>query len=149
MQMVYVDTSVFGGYFDEEFQEDTRPFFEEAQAGLHKLIVSVLTLEELEPAPERVRKLTEEIPLELVSLTEEALQLGQKYVEEGAVSSKYLSDAVHIALATLNRINTIASWNFKHMVNVNRIRQYNAINLKYGYHLVDIRTPKELLHGNE
>lgn len=90
--------------------------------GLHVVVVSALTLQELELAPKNVRSLFHEVPSEIIPISEEAFQLGSKYIEEGAITEKYFSDAVHIVLASLNQIDTIISWNFKYMVNVNRIR---------------------------
>lgn len=111
-----------------------------------------LTLRELILAPARVRNLTETIPdqyLELISLTEEAEILAGYYVSEGVLTSKFESDAQHIAMATILKVDSLVSWNFKHMVNFFRIRQYNSINLKFGYQTIDIRTPKEIMYGNE
>lgn len=45
-----------------------------------------------------------------------------------------------------NKVDILVSWNFKHIVNLNRIRLYNATNLKYGYQILEIRTPREILN---
>jgi hypothetical protein len=148
----YVDTSVWGGYEDEEFDAWTIPFFQQARQGRFTIVLSDVTLRELIPAPIRVRQLTESIPekfLELVSLTEEEDNLAQRYIQEGALTNKFESDAQHIAIATILRVDSLVSWNFKHMVNFFRIKQYNSINLKYGYPTIDIRTPKEVTYENE
>ena len=128
----YVDTSVWGGHEDEEFEEQTIPFFEQARQGKFSIVLSDLTLRELIPAPERVRTLTETIPdrfLELTTLTEEAEILASRYITEGVLTSKFESDAQHIAMATILKVDSLVSWNFKHMVNFFRIKQYNSINL--------------------
>ena len=57
-----------------------------------------------------------------------------------------LSDAQHIAIATILKVDSLVSWNYKHMVNFFRIRLFNSINLKYGYSTIDIRTPKEVIY---
>lgn len=148
----YVDTSVWGGHEDEEFEEWTIPFFEQARQGKFSIVLSDLTLRELIPAPERVRTLTETIPdrfLELITLTEEAEILARRYITEGVLTSKFESDAQHIAMSTILKVDSLVSWNFKHMVNFFRIKQYNSINLKFGYQTIDIRTPKEVMYGNE
>ncbi len=148
----YVDTSVWGGHEDEEFEEWTIPFFEQARSGRFSIVLSDLTLRELLPAPERVRNLTNTIPeqfLELTSLTGEAELLASYYISEGVLTPKFESDAQHIAMATILKVDSLVSWNFKHMVNFFRIKQYNSINLKFGYQTIDIRTPKELNYGNE
>ncbi|MEP7197623.1 MAG: PIN domain protein [Saprospiraceae bacterium] len=132
----YVDTSVWGGCEDEEFEEWTVPFFEQSRQGKFSIVLSDLTLRELMYAPERVRKLTETIPdqfLELTSLTEEAELLASHYINEGVLTPKFESDTQHIAMATILKVDSLVSWNFKHMVNFFRIKQYNSINLKFGY----------------
>ncbi|RYE22848.1 MAG: PIN domain protein [Sphingobacteriaceae bacterium] len=148
----YVDTSVWGGHEDAEFEEWTIPFFEQARIGKFTLVLSDLTLRELAYAPASVRQLTETIPdpfLELVSLTTEAEKLANHYIKEGVLTLKFESDAQHIAMSTILKVDGLISWNFKHMVNFFRIKQYNAINLKFGYQTIDIRTPKEVIYANE
>ena len=142
----YVDTSVCGGHEDEEFEQWTVPFFEQAREGRFTIVLELVT------APLRVRQLTESIPhncLELVSLTEEQDILAQRYIQEGILTPKFESDAHHIAISTVLKVDSLVSWNFKHMVNFFRIKQYNSINLKFGYTTIDIRTPKEVTYGNE
>ncbi len=68
---------------------------------------------------------------------------------EGVLLESKWVDAQHIALATISRVDVLVSWNFKHMVNLERIRGYNSVNLKAGYPLLEIRTPQEVIsHGN-
>lgn len=147
----YVDTSVWGGYYDKEFSEWTIPFIEQARQGKFTLVVSDVTLAELEDAPKKVRDLPETIPssnIELVNITPEQLSLAEKYISEGALTPKYYSDAQHISISTILKIESLVSWNFKHMVNFFRIKQYNSINLKFRYSMIDIRTPKEVTYGD-
>jgi len=80
-----------------------------------------------------------------VVLNEEARKLAEYYIKEGIVSEKYLVDAQHIAIATVYKVDVLVSWNFKHIVNLQKIKQYNAINLKYGYTLLEIRSPREVI----
>ncbi|MCW3129989.1 MAG: type II toxin-antitoxin system VapC family toxin [Methanophagales archaeon] len=149
MIKIYVDTSVFGGYFDAEFEEWSNRLIEEFKAGFKVLVISDLTLKELEGAPPNVRNLVEEIPeedREYVVLNDEARGLARHYIEEGVVSEGYLVDAQHIAIATVSRVDVLVSWNFKHIVNLSKIRLYNSVNLKYGYPLLEIRSPREVLY---
>ena len=144
----YLDTSVFGGYYDPEFSEDTMRLFDEITNMKFKIVYSYLTQRELEGAPQRVRRLIDKIPnesLEVVNVSEEATKLAVAYVQEGIFTKKFEDDAMHIALATIYRIDTLVSWNFRHMVSFFRIRQYNSVNLKLGYTTIDIRSPKEVL----
>lgn len=145
----YLDTSVWGGYYDKEFSEWTISFIDQARQGKFTIVLSDVTIGELQDAPEKVRDLPETIPssnLELVNITEEQLNLADKYVMEGALTQKYHSDAQHISMSTILKVDSLVSWNFKHMVNFFRIKQYNLINVKFGYSIIDIRTPKEVTY---
>jgi len=149
MIKVYADTSVFGGCFDAEFEEWSNKLMEEFKSGLKVVVISDLTLRELEEAPPNVRGLVEEIPeehKEYVILNDEAGELARHYIDDGVVSEKYLVDAQHIAIATVNRVDVLVSWNFRHIVNLTRIRLYNSVNLKNGYPLLEIRNPREVLY---
>lgn len=145
---VYADTSTIGGCFDEEFKEWSIALFEEFKAGIKFIMLSDLTLQELELARQEVREKIFEIPNGnrlAIGITDEAINLAETYITEGALTNKSYNDALHIALATLNNTDVLASWNYKHIVNLNRIRLYNSINLKLGYRMVEIRTPREIL----
>ena len=74
----YLDTSVFGGYYDPEFSEDTMRLFDEITNMKFKIVYSYLTQRELEGVPQRVRRLIDKIPnesLEVVNISEEATKL--------------------------------------------------------------------------
>lgn len=148
MPRVYVDTSVFGGCFDPEWSEWSNRLMDEFRAGRKLAVLSNLTLAELEGAPERVRKLVEQLPDSsklLVAFDEEARELAERYIEEGALTPKMRLDAQHIATASVQRLDVLVSWNFRHIVNLNRIRIFNAVNLMAGYPMLEIRSPREVL----
>lgn len=145
---IYTDTSVFGGYYDEEFEEPSRNLFERFRQGLDLLILSDLTRLELRGAPERVRQLVESLPtehVESVELGEDARRLADLYVESQVVAASMLADAQHIATATVHRADVVVSWNFKHIVNLRRIHGFNSVNLREEYPLLEIRTPREVV----
>ena len=129
---VYVDTSVIGGCFDEEFEEWSNFLFQEFLYGKKVMVLSDLTLQELELAKFKVREKVKEIPQNQISnifVSNEVINLAEKYIEEGALTIKSYNDALHISLATLNNADVLASWNFKHIVNLDRIKLY-ILNLK-------------------
>ena len=135
-QRIYLDTSVIGGYLDSEFQEWSRQLFEEFKTGKKIAVISDITLDELENAREEIRNLLKLIPeeaKEYVLNDEEAEDLANAYLKEGAITKKFHEDALHIAIATINKVDVLVSWNFKHIVNLDRIKKYNGINLKHGY----------------
>ena len=108
---------------------------------------------ELINAPQNVRELLYNYTtdkFERVELTEEAIKLADTYVAEKVVSRTSLEDCRHIALATINKVDVLASWNFKHIVNLDRIKGYNSVNLRMGYQMIEIRSPKDLInYGND
>ena len=145
-QRIYIDTSVFGGYYDEEFAEHTIPLFNRLKNNEFKLLFSSVTQDELNEAPERVKDLVKGLKkewTEFLDLNDEATELATEYINEGVVGPISFADCLHIALATINRADYLISWNFKHIVNVDRIRGYNSINIKKGYKQLEIRSPRE------
>ncbi len=146
---VYTDTSTIGGCFDKEFKEWSVALFEEFKVEVKFIVLSDLTLQELELARQEVREKIFEIPTKnqiTIGITDEAIHLAETYIDEGALTNKSYNDALHIALATLNNADVLASWNFKHIVNLSRIKLYNSINLNLGYSIIEIRTPREILN---
>ncbi len=144
---VYADTSVFGGCADEEFRDASRRLLDAFVSGALILVVSELTLRELEPAPGPVIEAFSEVPedqIEIIALSTEAEELADIYIREGAIGTAMRADALHIALATVAKVDVLVSWNFSHIVNLKRIHAYNAVNLKMGYPLLEIRTPREV-----
>ena len=107
-----------------------------------------MTLFELENAPIHVRELADKIittNAEFITVDDACTTLAGNYLKEKIVTTKYQSDALHIATATINKIDVVTSWNFKHIVNLNRIRLYNSVNLKYGHSMIEIRSPREIV----
>ena len=152
-QRIYIDTSVVGGYFDEEFKEATIALFKRLENGEVIFAVSELLDLELINAPQKVRELLYNYSadkFERLELTEEAIKLADTYIAEKVVGKTSVEDCRHIALATINKVDVLASWNFKHIVNLDRIKGYNSVNLRSGYQMIEIRSPKDLInYGND
>jgi len=151
-QRIYIDTSVIGGYFDEEFFDATKGLFERFENNEIIFVISDLLDLELLGAPQNVRELLQNYAaekFERVKLTEEAIKLADTYIAEKVVGKSSLEDCRHIALATIYRVDVLASWNFKHIVNLDKIKGYNSVNYKLGYPMIEIRSPKDLLHYEE
>ncbi len=146
---IYADTSVFGGFFDTEFDKETKLLFDKILKGEFKLIISDLTQNELIKAPDNVRNLIMDLNImdvEVIKISNEEINLAKSYVSENVVGKTSFDDCIHIAAATINNVDLLVSWNFKHIVNVMRIRGYNAVNIKNGYKTIDIRSPKDLIY---
>ncbi len=144
---VYADTSVYGGVLDKEFADPSRTFFDQVREGRFGLILSAVVGDELEGAPDPVRSLFGEQRRsgETVDVTEEVVRLQQAYLDASIVGPKWETDALHVALATVWECRLIVSWNFKHIVNFQKIPLYNGVNLASGYGVIGIHTPREVI----
>ena len=151
-QRIYADTSVIGGCLDPEFEVPSLRLVERFKLGEAVIALSELTLMELVDAPEKVRDVLKGIPeahREYLDLTTEAKELAERYLNEGVIGPGKRIDAQHIAIATISRVDVLVSWNFRHIVNLARIRGYNSVNLRQGYPLLEIRSPLEVFVDEE
>jgi len=147
MKTIYIDTSVFGGVFDPEFELWSDLFFRHCINFNLTLIISNVAEDELTKAPERVKEFVASIPeknILRVELTEEAVLLAEKYLAVEVVGKSSRADCYHIALATVLKADILVSWNFKHIVNIQKINGYNAVNMMNGYKTIEIRNPREI-----
>ncbi len=148
---VYADTSVFGGPFDPEFSEASIAFFEQIRLSRFCLVVSAVVRAEIEPAPQEVRKLFQEMAAyaEVVEPSRDALELRQAYLDARILTPQSADDAFHVALATASMCAIIVSWNFQHIVHFRKIPQYNAVNMLKGYPALAIYSPREVIDYEE
>lgn len=149
---VYVDNSVFGGVFDDEFSDASKRFFHQVERGQYRILISEITIAEISDAPEDVVRFFNDIPgnhMEEIPLGSNVRSLAEAYVTAKVVGPSHMADATQVAAATVARADLILSWNFRHIVNFDRIHQYNAVNLLNGYHPIEIRSPLEVVYGDE
>jgi len=146
-QTVYVDTSVIGGCFDDEFKEWSNNLVTDFQKGLFIPVLSEITAAEIDEAPFEVKTTYQEI-LSYNSLyleiDDSTIALAEYYQKRNVLSEKFFDDGLHIALATINRIDMLVSWNFKHIVHFDKIRLFNSINIESGYKPIEIYSPREV-----
>jgi len=145
---VYVDTSVIGGCFDEEFIKESRAVVRAAREGRFVLLLSDLLAAEVEAGPPVLQDVLRNLPeesFERVPVTEESERLRDAYLGAAIVGRAHGKDAHHIALATVSRADVVVSWNFKHIVHWDKIRGFNAVNLREGYQMLEIRSPREVI----
>lgn len=148
---VYLDTSVVGGCFDPEFALWSRALMDDFRAGLFRPVLSELLAAELDQAPAPVRELYGELMALAdapVPVTPEALDLLARYTAHAIVGPRFRNDMLHIALATVADVDVVVSWNFRHIVHLEKIRAFNAVNLEAGYKSIAIHSPREVTsHG--
>ncbi len=144
---VYLDTSVIGGCFDEEFGVWSNALVRDFRSGRYIPVLSDVLAAEIEPAPPHVQAAHRElvqIADEVVSTTKQALALRARYAKRGVLGPKYFNDMLHIAVATVACADALASWNFKHIVRLDKIRLFNEINVDQGYPALNIYSPREI-----
>jgi predicted nucleic acid-binding protein len=144
---VYLDTSVIAGCLDDEFSLESNQLMEAIKQEKFILLMSDIIVSELINASQSVKDILLSIPqrvIEVVKITPEVLQLRDAYINEGVVTSKSINDATHVAAATIARAAAIISWNFKHIVRLDKMKGYNQINLLNGYGILTIISPLEV-----
>jgi predicted nucleic acid-binding protein len=116
MRRYYVDTSVFGGCFDEGWIEASVRFFDLVRSSRIVVVTSAIVDEELLQAPQHVRDLSSSLPasgIERVEVSDAVGRLRDAYIEAGVLGKRSVSDATHVALASVARVDAIVSWNFR------------------------------------
>lgn len=142
---LYLDTTIPSAYYDTSKpvrQLITQKWFEN-DASSYDLYMSVTAVDEIEEVVniikrQNIRQLIIDCKIIILELSEKAVQLADEYLNKGAIPKSEPEDAYHIAIASVNHINALASWNFRHIVSVNPIRKIHEINLKYGYPIIEI-----------
>jgi len=152
---IYLETTMFNYYFDEDrdAHADTVTLFEECSAGKFEPYTSTYTVDELESAPndkrEKMLALISKYNIVVLAADEEAETLARKYISEDALPHGSLSDASHIAIATINELDIIVSLNFGHIVRNKTITMTGAINILLGYSPIKIEAPMGVIDSEK
>lgn len=153
---IYIDTSVLGGFFDTEEPKrvnTAETLLRLIKDGVYEGFISLLTIEEIFAAPEKIhdtlRGKISETGFQILEENEESISLAEAYLTDGAIPEKYRDDARHIAIGVIHDLDYIISWNYKHMVNIAVRRLINSTNLKMGYNSIEIISPEEVTGDGE
>ncbi len=149
---IYVDTSVIGGYYDDEFLVESRRLFKAVEKTVLIVLISPVVVDELKPVPKEVRELIQNLPassVELLPVSKEAIQLAIDYINAGVIPTASRADATHVAYATISRADAIVSWNFHDIVRLDRIKGFNQVNFQNGYGVIHIISPREVFTDEE
>ena len=148
----YLDTSVLNYVFAThipEHRDASVALLDKARAGRVQGYISDIVLGELARAPEQKRVELEDLisssNLGILDTTERAVHLAQKYLEEGIFPGRYINDALHVAIAVVNSLDCVISWNFRHIVRPTTRRRVNSANRLLGYPEIEIASPEEVL----
>jgi predicted nucleic acid-binding protein len=147
---IYMETTMFNFYFDEEEGEPheyTVRLFEMIRDGVFEACTSYFVMDELSNAQEEKREkmigLIDKYGIKMLSGNDEIRRIGDLYVEKGIIPKKYLTDALHIALASVYGLDIVVSMNFEHIVKPKTVRMTGLINIENGYNVIRICSPKE------
>lgn len=152
-QRIYIDTSVIGGCFDDEFAEWSNGLMADFRMGIFRPLISEVVAAEIEEAPGSVQSVYAELVVldaEVLTVDDDALSLAEEYQSRGILTPNFYDDGLHIALATVAEADLLVSWNFKHIVRFDKIRLFNAVNIEFGYKPLQIFSPREVTtYGRE
>jgi hypothetical protein len=148
---LYIETTVPNFLFAEDAPEKkavTEQFYKWARISPDTFHISELVLYEINRAQMPLRtKLLEAVarlPAEILPITDEMEGLARRYVADGAIPSRFTDDALHVAIAVLNRLDVVVTWNMKHLANVRRIESLNRTNRVMSLSPIRIHTPEEV-----
>ena len=149
---IYLETSVFNFIFADDAPDkkaDTLKLFEEIKAGKLEPYTSAYVTNELESAQrlkrDKMLKLIPEYAINVLSENTDAERLANIYVEAGIIPSKYSTDSLHLAIASVSGLDAVVSWNFKHIVKMKTIKMTEIVNLQEGYKRILINSPTEVI----
>ena len=145
---IYLDTSVYGGCYDEGFEASNQLIEWIHQNSKVVVYYSDVLNKEINNAPVLVRKRLLKILRRIenkryVYLNDKSKRLASEYIMRFALPSDSIIDAKHIALASIHKIDYILSWNMKHMVN--REALFNVINKGLKLSPIRIKKPDNFL----
>ena len=153
---LYLDTSLIGALFDFEMPqriEITRILLRSIVRGKHIGIISNIVLEEIERSPEEFKERIivemRKIPLQIISEDEASSDLLEIYEKEGFIRKAARLDLRHLAVATVNGVDAVVSWNFRDIVNIRTRRSVHSTNLRLGFPLIEIVSPEEVIAYEE
>lgn len=149
---IYLETSVFNFYFADDApdkRDDTIRLFEEIRQGKYEPYTSLFVVQELQEAPEpkqsQMLNLITQYGVTALPGDTETRRIAGLYVAEGIIPGKYLTDALHIAATTVNDLDFIVSYNFKHIVKLKTITMTEIVNLRENYRKIGIYSPTEVI----
>lgn len=149
MTSIYLETSVVGAYLDkgESFRRDLTIRWWEHELGNYRAYISPLVQRELERTREPYRRsylaLIRALPQ--LEVTDESAILADGYLARGIFQRKYLGDALHVALASLHKIDYLVTWNFGYLANVHRQARVKLFNTAAGFFVPEVVTPEFLI----
>jgi hypothetical protein len=154
---IYLETTVFSFYHEAreygeypKYKAEVRKVFERIKTGEFEPYTSIFVMDEIAKEKntekwESMRELVAEYDITFLEVTDEAERMAELYIQEGAISPTWETDAAHIAMATVNGLDFIVSLNFTHIVRTWTIERVRRVNKREGYQGIGIYKPEEVL----
>ncbi|KKK92025.1 hypothetical protein LCGC14_2707040 [marine sediment metagenome] len=152
---LYLDTSIISFALSEDISDDNRnvtlKLIEGINKGRYEGFISDVVIRELGSTRDAVKReklleLIDNMELnEVLAVDEEIDGVADKYIEEGIIPTVYRDDALHIALTSVEGLDILVSWNFRHLVKHKTRIEVTGVNTLLGYKAIDICTPWEVI----
>jgi predicted nucleic acid-binding protein len=154
---IYLETTIFNFPFVDDapqYKADTLRLFAEIKAGNFKPYTSEYVTEELENTNDAVKlqqmkALIADCGITVIPVSNEVGRLADVYVTTGIIPKRFVTDALHIAAATVTGLDFIVSLNFRHIVKRKTIEEAELINFREGYKKIGIYSPAEVIDYGE
>lgn len=149
-EKIYLETSVISAYFDfrEQFPDkklETRKFWHNVLPKF-EVFVSSVTIKELAQSPtEKGEFLKLVLGFEELKISVDVENLVEKYVKQKIFPETMRPDALHIAIASVYKMDFLVSWNQKHITRPHRRKIIREFNERYELFVPEITTPEEML----
>lgn len=151
---LYLDTSIINFVIAEDSlieKQITHQLLREIEREKYEVFISEVVLLEISRSPEaisqKLKSIVKDLDAEELSIDQESQMLANRYIEEGIIPEKYENDALHIAIASVNNLDVIVSWNFRHIVKLKTKREVTGVNAIMGYKEIEIYSPWEVVEN--
>jgi predicted nucleic acid-binding protein len=148
----FFETTLFNAYHSTQSmvkQQYTRQFFQGVTDGKYVPYTSIEVIEELKRAPkdlyEKMHALVDQFGIETLHITEEVERMADRYISKGIIPEKYREDALHIAVAAVNGLDAVVSYNFEHIAKLKTINRVALVNIEERYKVIGLPTPEEVI----
>jgi len=149
---LYIETSVPNMLLHDDAPEKkriTELFMDWLRLSAHELFISPVMTKEIaktrSPRREPLEKAVVDLRATMLSVSPEAEVLATRYAQARIIPARFQDDLLHVAVGVCYRLDMIVSWNMKHLANPKKVALINAVNRQYGWPLMRIHTPQEVM----
>lgn len=142
---VYLDSTIFAGFADPIHAVTSQRLMEDFQSGKYKPIISTLVQAETADVSDDVFDIYAEILKthpKVVDFSEKADTLAELYLERQILKETEYFDALHVALATLEEVDILTSWDHPNILHFSKVRGFIQVNIELGLKPIQIRCPR-------